>query len=132
MLFLKNPPTFLFFTGKGGVGKTSLSCATAIRLVRLGKKVLLVSTDPASNVGQVFSQEIGNKITAISTVPGLFALEIDPQQAAGSEAEIEAAFTTAYQILRRRIEAFLALPWTRWEEGGDVALQAELARIGEQ
>jgi arsenite efflux ATP-binding protein ArsA (TC 3.A.4.1.1) len=53
MLFLKNPPTFLFFTGKGGVGKTSLSCATAIRLVRLGKKVLLVSTDPASNVGQV-------------------------------------------------------------------------------
>ena len=82
MLFLQNPPTFLFFTGKGGVGKTSLSCATAIRLVRLGKKVLLVSTDPASNVGQVFSQEIGNKITAISTVPGLFALEIDPQQAA--------------------------------------------------
>ena len=82
MLFLQKPPTFLFFTGKGGVGKTSLSCATAIHLVRLGKKVLLVSTDPASNVGQVFSQEIGNKITAISTVPGLFALEIDPQQAA--------------------------------------------------
>ncbi|HUX17814.1 MAG TPA: arsenical pump-driving ATPase [Acidithiobacillus sp.] len=82
MLFLQNPPTFLFFTGKGGVGKTSLSCATAIHLVRLGKKVLLVSTDPASNVGQVFSQEIGNKITTISTVPGLFALEIDPQQAA--------------------------------------------------
>ncbi|EQD47290.1 arsenite-activated ATPase ArsA, partial [mine drainage metagenome] len=82
MLFLQNPPTFLFFTGKGGVGKTSLSCATAIHLVRLGKKVLLVSTDPASNVGQVFSQAIGNKITAISTVPGLFALEIDPQQAA--------------------------------------------------
>ena len=82
MLFLQNPPTFLFFTGKGGVGKTSLSCATAIHLVRLGKKVLLVSTDPASNVGQVFSQAIGNKITAISAVPGLFALEIDPQQAA--------------------------------------------------
>ena len=56
----------------------------------------------------------------------------DPAKATGSEAEIEAAFTTAYQILRRRIEAFLALPWTRWEEGGDVALQAELARIGEQ
>ncbi|QQD74243.1 arsenical pump-driving ATPase [Acidithiobacillus ferrivorans] len=82
MLFLQTPPTFLFFTGKGGVGKTSLSCATAIHLVRLGKKVLLVSTDPASNVGQVFSQAIGNKITAISAVPGLFALEIDPQQAA--------------------------------------------------
>ena len=82
MLFLQKPPTFLFFTGKGGVGKTSLSCATAIHLVRLGKKVLLVSTDPASNVGQVFGQEIGNKITTISAVPGLFALEIDPQQAA--------------------------------------------------
>lgn len=82
MLFLQNPPTFLFFTGKGGVGKTSLSCATAIHLARQGKKILLVSTDPASNVGQVFSQEIGNKITTISTVAGLSALEIDPQQAA--------------------------------------------------
>ena len=82
MLFLQNPPTFLFFTGKGGVGKTSLSCASAIHLAQQGKKILLVSTDPASNVGQVFSQEIGNKITTISTVAGLSALEIDPQQAA--------------------------------------------------
>jgi len=82
MLFLQNPPAFLFFTGKGGVGKTSLSCATAIHLARQGKKILLVSTDPASNVGQVFSQDIGNKITTISTVAGLSALEIDPQQAA--------------------------------------------------
>ncbi|ARU31808.1 arsenical pump-driving ATPase [Sulfuriferula sp. AH1] len=82
MLFLQNPPAFLFFTGKGGVGKTSLSCASAIHLARQGKKILLVSTDPASNVGQVFSQEIGNKITAISTVAGLSAMEIDPQQAA--------------------------------------------------
>jgi arsenite/tail-anchored protein-transporting ATPase len=82
MLFLDHPPTFLFFTGKGGVGKTSLSCATAIHLARQGKKVLLVSTDPASNVGQVFSQTIGNSITAIATVAGLSALEIDPQLAA--------------------------------------------------
>ena len=82
MLFLDHPPTFLFFTGKGGVGKTSLSCATAIHLARQGKKVLLVSTDPASNVGQVFSQTIGNKITAIANVAGLSALEIDPQLAA--------------------------------------------------
>lgn len=82
MLFLQNPPAFLFFTGKGGVGKTSLSCATAIHMAEQGKKILLVSTDPASNVGQVFSQDIGNKITAISTVAGLAALEIDPQQAA--------------------------------------------------
>ena len=82
MLFLDHPPTFLFFTGKGGVGKTSLSCAAAIHLARQGKKVLLVSTDPVSNVGQVFSQTIGNKITAIDEVAGLSALEIDPQLAA--------------------------------------------------
>ena len=82
MRFLDHPPTFLFFTGKGGVGKTSLSCAAAINLARQGKKVLLVSTDPASNVGQVFSQSIGNTITAIATVAGLSALEIDPQLAA--------------------------------------------------
>lgn len=82
MLFLDHPPAFLFFTGKGGVGKTSLSCATAIHLARQGKKVLLVSTDPASNVGQVFSQTIGNRITAIANVGGLSALEIDPQLAA--------------------------------------------------
>ena len=82
MRFLDHPPTFIFFTGKGGVGKTSLSCAAAIHLARQGKKVLLVSTDPASNVGQVFSQTIGNSITAIATVAGLSALEIDPQLAA--------------------------------------------------
>ena len=64
------------------MGKTSLSCAAAIHLARQGKKVLLVSTDPASNVGQVFSQTIGNSITAIATVAGLSALEIDPQLAA--------------------------------------------------
>ncbi len=82
MRFLDDVPAFLFFTGKGGVGKTSLSCATAIYLARQGKKVLLVSTDPASNVGQVFSQTIGNSITAIANVAGLAALEIDPQLAA--------------------------------------------------
>ncbi len=53
MKFLENIPSYLFFTGKGGVGKTSISCATAIRLAELGKRVLLVSTDLASNVGQV-------------------------------------------------------------------------------
>jgi arsenite/tail-anchored protein-transporting ATPase len=82
MQFLHNTPPFLFFTGKGGVGKTSLACATAIRLAGQGKRVLLVSTDPASNVGQVFGITIGNTITAVETVPRLFALEIDPQAAA--------------------------------------------------
>lgn len=53
MNYLNAIPKFLFFTGKGGVGKTSLSCATAIHLADDGKRILLVSTDPASNVGQV-------------------------------------------------------------------------------
>ncbi|PPD30271.1 MAG: arsenical pump-driving ATPase [Methylomonas sp.] len=82
MKFLDQPPRFLFFTGKGGVGKTSIACATAIRLADAGRKVLLVSTDPASNVGQVFGISIGNRITEIATVLGLAALEIDPQAAA--------------------------------------------------
>jgi arsenite-transporting ATPase len=80
--FLELPPRFLFFTGKGGVGKTSIACATAIQLADAGHQVLLVSTDPASNVGQVLGVTIGNQITAIPAVPGLAALEIDPQAAA--------------------------------------------------
>jgi arsenite-transporting ATPase len=82
MRFFEEPPRFLFFTGKGGAGKTSLSCAAALVLARQGKRVLLVSTDPASNVGQVFGVTIGNAVTPIPHVPGLSALEIDPEQAA--------------------------------------------------
>ncbi|UCV04135.1 arsenical pump-driving ATPase [Dechloromonas denitrificans] len=82
MKFLELPPRYLFFTGKGGVGKTSIACASAIQLAAAGRRVLLVSTDPASNVGQVFGVEIGNRIVAIDAIPGLFALEIDPQAAA--------------------------------------------------
>ncbi len=82
MKFLDSPPRFLFFTGKGGVGKTSIACAAAVRLAESGRRVLLVSTDPASNVGQVFGLRIGNQMTAIPAVPDLVALEIDPQAAA--------------------------------------------------
>lgn len=82
MHFLEHPPRHLFFTGKGGVGKTSLACATAIQLAEQGRKVLIVSTDPASNVAQVFGQRIGNALTAIAAVPNLSALEIDPEAAA--------------------------------------------------
>ncbi len=82
MQFLQDPPRFLFFTGKGGVGKTSIACATAVELAEQGQRVLLVSTDPASNVAQVFGATIGNQITAIPSVPNLSALEIDPQAAA--------------------------------------------------
>lgn len=82
MQFMDNPPHFIFFTGKGGVGKTSIACASAVRLADAGRKTLLVSTDPASNVGQVFGAKIGNTITPIPGVPNLSALEIDPQAAA--------------------------------------------------
>lgn len=82
MKFIEQLPRFAFFTGKGGVGKTSLACATAVRLADAGRRVLLVSTDPASNVGQVFGLHIGNQITAVPAVAGLWALEIDPQAAA--------------------------------------------------
>ena len=82
MQFLEQPPRFLFFTGKGGVGKTSIACATAVQLADAGNRVLLVSTDPASNVGQVFGVGIGNRVTAIPAVAWLSALEIDPQAAA--------------------------------------------------
>lgn len=80
--FLDNAPQFLFFTGKGGVGKTSLACASAINLAAMGKRTLLVSTDPASNIGQVFGLSIGNAIKPIPDVVNLSALEIDPQAAA--------------------------------------------------
>jgi arsenite-transporting ATPase len=81
MRYLENAPRFLFFTGKGGVGKTSVACATAVRLVTPRRRVLLVSTDPASNLGQVFGLTIGNRVTEVASAPGLSALEIDPEQA---------------------------------------------------
>src|SRR5659263_140016 len=87
MKFLTDPTRFLFFTGKGGVGKTSIACATALQLAESGRRVLLVSTDPASNVGQVFGQAIGNTITPVASVGGLDALEIDPEQAAAEYRE---------------------------------------------
>lgn len=82
MRFLEDAPRFLFFTGKGGVGKTSVACAAAVHLATPDRPVLLVSTDPASNLGQVFGIAIGDRVTEIAVVPGLAALEIDPEQAA--------------------------------------------------
>jgi arsenite/tail-anchored protein-transporting ATPase len=78
---------FLFFTGKGGVGKTSLSCATALHLAEAGRKVLLASTDPASNLNEVFALRIGNKPTPIPGVAGLDAMNIDPVAAAAAYRE---------------------------------------------
>jgi len=73
---------YLFFTGKGGVGKTSLSCATGIALAEAGKRVLIVSTDPASNLDEVLAVNLTSTPVAIPDVPGLFALNIDPEASA--------------------------------------------------
>ncbi len=73
---------YLLFTGKGGVGKTSHACATAVALADAGRRVLLVSTDPASNLDQVFGLKIGREPTPIPEVPGLSAINIDPEAAA--------------------------------------------------
>ncbi|MGE6363826.1 arsenical pump-driving ATPase [Bacillus paramycoides] len=87
MTNLYNPNTiaftpFLFFTGKGGVGKTSTACATAITLADMGKQVLLISTDPASNLQDVFEIELTNKPKEISSVPNLQVANLDPETAA--------------------------------------------------
>ena len=73
---------YLFFTGKGGVGKTSTACATAVYFADHGKRVLLVSTDPASNLQDVFSMALDRKGTEIPQAPGLFVANLDPIKAA--------------------------------------------------
>jgi arsenite-transporting ATPase len=73
---------FLFFTGKGGVGKTSLSCATGLALADAGKRVLIVSTDPASNLDEVLGTRLGSAPTLVTGTSGLYALNIDPETAA--------------------------------------------------
>lgn len=78
---------YLFFTGKGGVGKTSLSCATALKLAESGKRVLLVSTDPASNLDEVLAVPLTNQPTTVPGIPGLHALNINPVAAAAAYRE---------------------------------------------
>ena len=80
--FLDRPSRHLFFTGKGGVGKTALACATAIRLADAGKRILLVSTDPASNLDEMLGITLSNRPTAVPGVDNLWALDIDPEKAA--------------------------------------------------
>jgi len=73
---------YLFFTGKGGVGKTSAACAVAVNLADRGKKVLLISTDPASNLQDVFHTELDGKGVPIEGVPGLIVANLNPEEAA--------------------------------------------------
>jgi arsenite-activated ATPase ArsA/arsenite-activated ATPase ArsA len=72
---------FLFFSGKGGVGKTTMACTTAVAEADAGRRVLIVTTDPASNLADVFEQPIGHAVTAIAGVANLWAMEIDPDKA---------------------------------------------------
>ena len=81
------PTKYLFFTGKGGVGKTSIACATAVGLADKGKKILLISTDPASNLQDVFNQPLNGHGSAIADVPGLTVVNLDPEQAAAEYRE---------------------------------------------
>lgn len=84
---LTSATRILFFTGKGGVGKTTLSCATAVSLAREDSAVLLVSTDPASNLDEVLNVRLGTQPRPVPGVPGLHALNVDPQAAAAAYRE---------------------------------------------
>ncbi|KJS03591.1 MAG: arsenic ABC transporter ATPase [Desulfobulbaceae bacterium BRH_c16a] len=85
--FLSKASRYIFFTGKGGVGKTSMACATALGLAEQGKRILLISTDPASNLDEVLETPLSSSPTPVRNVPGLFALNIDPINAASEYRE---------------------------------------------
>lgn len=80
--FLTTPPRCLFFTGKGGVGKTSIACAAAIALAEAGKRILLISTDPASNLDEMLGVALSDAPRPVPGAAGLTALNIDPEAAA--------------------------------------------------
>lgn len=77
-----NLTKYMFFTGKGGVGKTTTACATAVKFAKEGKNILLVSTDPASNLQDVFETELSNKYKSIEGIPNLSVANFDPVTAA--------------------------------------------------
>jgi arsenite-transporting ATPase len=85
--FIKAAPKFIFFTGKGGVGKTSMACATAVGLAGLGRQVLLISTDPASNLDEVLGCPLDSRPLPVTGAAGLHAMNINPMQAAAEYRE---------------------------------------------
>jgi arsenite-transporting ATPase len=82
MNLIDSATRFLFFTGKGGVGKTSTACATALALTERGRRALLISTDPASNLGQALGAQLSSHPTPIPSATGLSSLNINPEAAA--------------------------------------------------
>jgi arsenite-transporting ATPase len=84
---LASVPRFVFFTGKGGVGKTSTAAATAVALADRGAKVLVVSTDPASNLDEVLDTALDGSPRPVQGVAGLEAMNIDPVAAAAAYRE---------------------------------------------
>ncbi len=84
---LAKAPRFLFFTGKGGVGKTSMACTTAVGLAEMGKRILLISTDPASNLDEVLETKLGSTPTEVTGVKNLYAMNINPIDAAAEYRE---------------------------------------------
>ncbi len=99
LTFLDSPTRNLFFTGKGGVGKTSVACATAVWLADAGKRVLLVSTDPASNLDEVLQTKLGNHPTPVALVPNLFAMNLDPEAAAAEYREVTEEFAQRTAVI---------------------------------
>ncbi len=85
--WLSNPTRYYFFTGKGGVGKTTLSTAFAVQLADAGQRVLIVSTDPASNLDAVLGCSLSSVPTAVPEVANLSAANLDPEQAASAYRE---------------------------------------------
>jgi hypothetical protein len=112
--FLQQTTRNLFFTGKGGVGKTSVACATAVRLADTGKRVLLVSTDPASNLDEVLGTPLGHHPTPVPSIPNLFAMNLDPEKSAAEYRErmvgpyrtLKVPIVSSCSIRRRRVIPF--------------------------
>jgi 8-oxo-dGTP pyrophosphatase MutT (NUDIX family) len=97
---------YFFFTGKGGVGKTSIACATALELARSGKHVLLVSTDPASNLDEVLETSLGSIPSPVAGAPRLSAMNINPVDADSGRTGPE----VYHAAVARELEEELELP----------------------
>lgn len=107
--FLRAPPRHLFFTGKGGVGKTSIACASAIALADAGRRVLLVSTDPASNLDEMLGLGLSDAPRPVPGVPGLSAMNIDPEAAAEAyRARVLGQMATAADAERAKVREQLS------------------------